>query len=254
MSGEEGERPRTPAQEIPAHWADRQDPDLAAEQESGAPSRKPPVSARPPGASKYGWFVGVVAVLLLAYISLNTLNTPSLGRGVPAGQPLPPFAVPLATSDLDGDANLAARANQGARTPACGVRDPRAINSCTLAGKLPVVVAFFSLKNEPSVRQLDVLQRVARREQQTRFVAIALRGDRQKVRELVRAHGWSFPVGYDRHADIGARYGVPDLPAITFAYPGPVIARSTFKALDEGQLDAEVRAIRQRPPRGRPAP
>lgn len=254
MSEEDGKPLRPPAQEIPAHWAHRQDPDLAAEQERGEPARKPPISARPPGASKYGWFVGVVAVLLLAYISLNTLNTKGLGRGVPAGQPLPPFAVPLATSDLDGDANLAVRANQGARTPACGVRDPRAINSCALAGKLPVVVAFFSLKNDPSVRQLDVLQSVARREPQTRFVAIALRGDRKKLRELVRTHGWTFPVGYDRSADIGARYGVPDLPTITFAYPGPVVARSTFRPLDEGRLEADVRAIRQRPARGRPAP
>jgi hypothetical protein len=161
--------------------------------------------------------------------------------------------VPLATSNLDGDANLAARANQGARTPACGVRDPRAINLCTLAGDHPVVVAFFSVKDETSLRQLDVLQTVARREPGTRFVAIALRGDRGKLRELVQAHGWTFPVGYDRSADIGARYGVPDLPTITFAFPGPVVARSTFRPLDAARLEAEVRAIRRRPPRARPA-
>jgi hypothetical protein len=196
----------------------------------------------------------VVAVLLLAYISLNTLNTKGLGRGVPPGQPLPPFAVPLATSDLEGDANLASRAGQGARTAACAIRDPRALNLCALAGDHPVVIAFFSVKNDASVRQLDAMQAVSRREPATRFAAIALRGARAKVRDLVRGHAWTFPVGYDRSADIGARYGVPDLPAITFAYPGPVVARSTFRPLSETALDAEVRGIRKRPPPRRPAP
>ena len=57
------------------------------------------------GTSRYTWIVGVAAVLALAYITLNTLGTDAPGsRGVPNGERLPPFAVPLALSNLEGDA------------------------------------------------------------------------------------------------------------------------------------------------------
>ena len=38
----------------------------------------------PAGASRYGWFVGVVAVLLIAYISVNTVRTRGVGSARPA--------------------------------------------------------------------------------------------------------------------------------------------------------------------------
>ena len=53
-------------EEREARWAKRRDPDL--DQPAGSPEH--PVSQvpvpRPPGASRYGWFLGVVVVLLLA--------------------------------------------------------------------------------------------------------------------------------------------------------------------------------------------
>ena len=49
----------------------------------------------------------MAAVLALAYITLNTLGTDAPGsRGVPNGEKLPPFAVPLALSNLEGDAQV----------------------------------------------------------------------------------------------------------------------------------------------------
>src|SRR5206468_1311595 len=34
----------------------------------------PPPPARPPGASRYGWLVGVLVVVILTYILINTLR------------------------------------------------------------------------------------------------------------------------------------------------------------------------------------
>lgn len=238
-------------------WAHRLDPDLAAERAGTAPPKAPPPSARPPGASRYGWFVGVAAILALAYISLNTLRTGGIGQGIPPGRPMPPFAVPLASSNLVGDANLATRSGSGAgrsgRTPACAVSDPRALSLCRAAGDHAFVLAFFSERDPASVRQLDALQAVAPRHPEARFAAVALKGDRDRVRALVRKHRWSFPVGYDRGADIGAAYGVPDLPALTFAHPGRIVAFSTVRPLDEAAIDGKLRAL-SAPPAARRGP
>ena len=81
------------------------------------PERKPeaPPPAKPPGISRYGWWLGVLVVLILAYIGFNTLRNSSGGsRGIAAGKHLPPFAVPLALSNLNGDANIATRPDEGA--------------------------------------------------------------------------------------------------------------------------------------------
>lgn len=243
-----GERNEDPAR----RWAHRLDPDLAAEragQGSAAPEVPPP--ARPPGASRYGWFVGVVAVLILAYISVNTLSNSGVSHGVPAGQPLPPFAVPLALGDLSGDANLATRDGNGAgksgRTPACSVADPRALNLCRVAGSDPLVLIFFSIEDSRSVSQIDVAQRVAARLPGVRFAAIALRGDRKSLRSLIVRHGWTLPVGYDRNGDIAARYGVPTVPTLAFAYAGRIAMGTTFHFIDEARLQPMAAALQRRP-------
>src|SRR4051794_14735418 len=59
----------------------------------------PPPAPRPPppaGPSRYGWLVGIAVILILGYITLNTIRSDHSGSaGVPAGHPLPAFAAPL---------------------------------------------------------------------------------------------------------------------------------------------------------------
>ncbi len=82
-------------------YAHRRDPDLAAY--GIGPDRPPAPPRMAPGTSRYTWFVGVVAVLVIAYVSVNSLRTQGPGsRGVQAGAVAPPFAAPLATGDLAG--------------------------------------------------------------------------------------------------------------------------------------------------------
>ena len=70
--------------------------------------------------------MGVVAVLLIGYISVNTVRTRGVGSaGLRPGSALPQFAAPLATGPLpDGDVNVARKAGQGdaGARPACSVR------------------------------------------------------------------------------------------------------------------------------------
>jgi hypothetical protein len=233
------------------HWAHRRDPDLDALEEdepSGTPPGDPGRPQLPAGASRYGWFVGVVGILVLAWITLNTLRTDAIQSGVKVGTKLPPFAVPLLASDLDGDANLALKAGKGAgssgHVTACEVRDPRALVLCRFARGRPVVLVFASIEDGGSRQELDTVARVRKRFPGVGFAGIMLRGNRGDAKRAARERGWDFPLGYDRHADVAAAYGVKSLPAIVFADDRRRIAAPTvYRKLTGPQLAARVRRL-----------
>jgi AhpC/TSA family len=198
--------------------------------------------------------IAVVAGLaILAYITWNTLSTEGTSStGVPPGARMPPFAAPLVTSDLAGDANIARRAGQGeaGSTPACAVTDPRALNSCTLARRGPVVLAFFTDGSDRCVDALDAMQRIAPRHPQVGFAAVAIRGDRDDARKTVRQHGLRFPVAEDRDGAVANIYGVAICPTVVLAYRGGVVLRTALGS-DETTPAALERAV-ERLERGRP--
>ena len=198
-----------------------------------------PGPPRPPaGSSRYTWIVGVAALLALAYITLNTLGTDAPGsRGVPTGKRLPPFAVPLALSDLEGDAQVDPR-------KACGVRGPKVLNSCALVERGPVAIAFFADRSGRCERQIDVLERVRARFPDIGFAAVSVRGDRAKVRALVRSRGWGMPVGFDRVGAFSNAYAVAICPTITFAGRGGRVQSTSFALLGERALAARLEALR----------
>jgi hypothetical protein len=225
-------------------WAHRRDPDLDPPQR-GAERRSVPVP-RPPGMSRYTWFLGVVAVLLIAVVTLNSIRSGG-GRssGLVAGDTLPPFATPLALSALDGDANVARKANQGdaGARPACDVRGPQILNACELWERGPVVLAFFATRGGRCVSQLDGIERVRRRFPAVQFAAVAVRGDRGEVRRLVRRHGWSFPVGFDRDGALANVYHVAVCPQLTFARRGGKVVETTFGSLSDAELAAQAKRL-----------
>ena len=198
-----------------------------------------PGPARPPaGTSRYTWIVGVLAVLAIAYITLNTLGTDAPGsRGVPKGEKLPPFAVPLATSKLEGDAQVDPK-------KACGVRGSDVLNSCQLAERGPVVLAFFATRSERCEDQVDVLERVRRRYPDVGFAAVSIRGNRGDLRKLVRERKWKMPVGYDHDGAVSNAYAVAICPTITFARRGGKVDSTSFSLLEEAALAKRVEALR----------
>ena len=177
-----------------------------------------------------GLIAGLVAVAVIAYISYNSLQTEGPGsRGVEPGRELPAFAVPLALSDLEGDANVSERA--------CEVRGADVLNVCELAERGPVVLAFFAEPSERCDDEIDVLDRLRTRFPDVQFAAVAIRGDRDDLRRRVRERGWRLPVGHDRDGAVANAYAVAVCPTITFAERGGEIRRTVFGSQTEAQLD-----------------
>jgi hypothetical protein len=196
---------------------------------------------------KPSWIVGVALLVAFAFITLNTISTEGTGSsGLAAGAALPPFAAPLATGALDGDANVATAAGQGSAgsRPACDVRGPDVVNSCALADRGPVVLTFLAEPVEDCRRQAGVVDRVARRFPHVGFVIVAARGERGALRSRIEAEGWTVPVAYDRDAAVWNAYAVGACPLVTLARSGGVVEESLVGVTGEQELAAKVRALR----------
>jgi hypothetical protein len=197
-------------------------------------------SRLPPGASRYTWFVGVLIVLIAATIMINTMRPEGVAlRGLTAGQRLPRFAAPLATGELVGDVNVDRRA-------ACRVRGAGLLNSCELAERGPVALAFVATRSDRCLRELDSLERVRGRHGDVQVAAIVLRSDRDDVRGLVREHGWRFPVAYDRDGILANLFGVAVCPQVTFALPGARVTGTSVGELGARELDARLARLERR--------
>jgi hypothetical protein len=190
--------------------------------------RRPPASPTQQhgGATspRYGRYVGAVAIVLLALIAINTLlTTPNGSTGLPPGRPLPPFAVPVVTGTLNGDADIATRPNEGrlGRQPACSVRGPEVLNICALYERGPVVLLLFA-NGDGCPRTVDTLAQALPAFPGVQPAVVALRGNRGDLRRLVAAHGWPFPVGWDRDGALVNLYRDAVCPQLTFAYPGGI--------------------------------
>jgi hypothetical protein len=204
---------------------------------------------------KGGWLVGVVGVVVLAYITLNSLRTEGVSpRGLERGTRLPPFAMPLARSAGDDqDANIATRPDSGpeGKRPACRVRGPEILNVCELAERGPLVLAFVVTSAGDCADQLDALDRVAARFPDVGFAAVAVKEDLGDLRRKLREHGWRVPVGYDHDGAVANLYGVGAVcPLITFAGDDSRVAGTELGLLDEDELAARVEALQA----GRPLP
>jgi hypothetical protein len=212
-----------------------------AQREPGAGPEAPAASVPPP--QRYGRYVALLALVILALITLNTILTrPNGATGVAPGAPLPPFAVPLALGSLEGDADVATRADEGeaGRVPACRLRGPRILNICALYEGHPVVLALF-VAGGSCARVLGQMQALVAAFPGVRFAAVEIRGDRGQLRRLVRVHGLTFPVGIDRDGALAALYKVASCPQVTLAYPGgEVQSRPLLASPAPGELRARV--------------
>ena len=206
--------------------------------------RDPPTARR----RRYGWIVALVACALIVYVSLNTLRSDHVSsRGPKAGSRVPPFAAPLALGPVNGDVNVARKGGEGeaGHEPACSVRGPGILNSCQLAERGPVVLAFVAARSDTCDRQIDVLQSLRGRYPDVQFAAVAIRGNRDDLRALIRRRGWTLPVAYDRDGGVANAFAVAICPTVTFAYRGGKV-EGTSLALIEGQaLRARIEKLRE---------
>ncbi len=221
----------------------RLDPDRAAEAAARRGPRRPP----PPviDTRRYQRIIGLVGLTLVVVISVALLS--SNGRssfGVTAGQHLHFFAAPLANSTLNGDANL--------NNPTCTLakHDPRALNTCLISKREPLVLAFFDPGSGGCVAQVTALQTVSRQFATSRvvFAAVAVGTSHGDAAKAVRANHWTIPVAYDADGAIREAYGVAVCPIVELVERGGVVAQRLIgEHWDDPRLLApRVRALLER--------
>jgi len=176
---------------------------------------------------RYAWLSGILAILAVAALSIHSARS-ELPRatGLPAGDPLPPFAVVRATSvvvcddeDDPCDANVAAsgaRVRAGSR-PACEVRGPTVLNVCELTEQGPLVLGLAASRGASCLDAFDRLSSLARRHRGLQVAVVAIGGGLDDLRASVRERGWSFGVGWDRDGILASVYGVAACPYVTVA-------------------------------------
>jgi hypothetical protein len=161
--------------------------------------------------------------------------------GVPPGHRLHWFVAPLATSTLNGDANLNPRCNAGRP-------NPRALNLCPwFARRAPLVLGLFVPASGDCVRQVDTIQRVSREfpPGAVQFAAVAVHTGHAPAAALARSHHWTIPVAYDRDGAIGDFYGLEVCPMVELAYRDGVVKYRLVSNqwLQPDALAAKVRAL-----------
>lgn len=174
---------------------------------------------------RYARYAGLLGLSLAVLVVISTLLAKSNGAtGIAPGRALAPFAVPLALGSLEGDANIATRAHQGAagNVPACTVRGVQVLNVCQLYEQGPVVLALF-VDGGGCPAVLSHMQALVRSFPGVRFAAVAIEGQRSQLRRLVRSRRLTLPVGLDKDGALATLYKVFSCPQINFAYPGGLV-------------------------------
>ncbi|HTQ68239.1 MAG TPA: redoxin domain-containing protein [Solirubrobacteraceae bacterium] len=193
-----------------------------------------------------GRLIGSVTVVaLVALIAAAVLKNPGGLTGIDPGRKIPPFAVPLATGTLTGDANVATHAHEGAsgNVPACRVRGSQVLNVCELAERGPVVLALF-VNSSSCTQVLSEMQALTSSFPGVQFAAVAIKGSRSGLRSLVSRKGLTFPVGLDEDGTLASLYKVLSCPQVNLAYPGgKVQSRALLSNPTQAQLRSRVAAL-----------
>ncbi|HEY3552685.1 MAG TPA: TlpA disulfide reductase family protein [Solirubrobacterales bacterium] len=203
---------------------------------------------------RYSLVVGLLFLVVIAIASFHTLGGGGGGETLgldqfPAHWPLPEFAVPAGASQLEGDANVAQDDCESSalpcpedaqRTPACRITTKGAIRICDFFDR-PLVISFWFTKGDGCVDQQDVVQRVYERYRgRVGFLSLDIRDSRDALRELIRQHRWTLPVGFDRDGAVATLYGVGGCPTFAYVYPGGTLQSASIGDLTASQLSGKI--------------
>ena len=189
----------------------------------------------------YGALVGLVFALIIAVALFSLLTgreSGTVGIGdVGIGEKVAPFAVPIATSDLEGDANIDP-------DEACDVRGEDVLRICDYFDRPTVISFWFTTGASACIDQQDVFETVARRfGDRVNTVSINVRDDRERVRELIEQRDWQVTVGHDTDGAVSNIYRVGGCPTFLFVAPGGVLEKAEIGRTTVGELSAQVRSF-----------
>jgi hypothetical protein len=214
---------------------------------------------------RYSLWVGAAFLILIVIAALTTFRDDDSGflgtDSAEAGTPLPEFALPELPGGPDGDANVFQDDCESSadpcpddeqRTPACEVELEGVIRVCDLFDR-PLVLSFRFTSPPECPPTQDVIDGAARRYAgRVNFLAIAVRGERDEIAEIIRERGWQFPVGWDRDGAVSNLLRVGVCPTVAFVLPGGVLASArigsdelTAESLDNG-IEALLRQSERR--------
>ncbi|HEY2160540.1 MAG TPA: hypothetical protein VGH24_04475 [Solirubrobacteraceae bacterium] len=226
-------------------WLHGLDPDLAAETARSA-GRHVPAPAPVIDTRRYRWMIGMFGLAIVVVISAASFLTRGLAStGVAPHHRLLYFAAPLASSDLNGVANVA--------HPTCSLarHDPRALNVCLMVKRGPLALAFFVTGASACKQEVDAMQTLSRQFPSVQFAAVAVDSSHAETRGLVRSRGWKIPVAYDSAGVVGDQYGVQICPLVELAYRGGIVQNRLIgeQWRTPAALAPQVRALLSSAPR-----
>lgn len=190
---------------------------------------------------RYGYGIGVLAVVILIAITVITILTnPKGATGIKPGERVPVFAAPRVYGHLKGPADTAVKYNEGGleEVPACKLRGAGILNICELYERGPVVLALFTDKGS-CASVLSTMQRVAPSFPSASFVAVAFRNEPPQLKQLVKHEHLTLPIGYDEEGALVGLYRLATCPQVSFIDKGGV---EQSKALLVAPSAAELRA------------
>lgn len=167
-----------------------------------------------------GLAIAAVVSLVMLFSGSGPVGSENL-----LGKPLPDFAVPLATSDLDGDSNIYSAEQAAATdvTAACDVKVAGSITSCK-ALKGDALLVFFNSTRDECVQQVEALDAYAAANREVNALAVAFEEDKAPVKQLVEEREWKIPVGVDRDGALASLYSVTGCPTVFAAKDGEITA------------------------------
>jgi len=128
------------------------------------------------------------------------------------------------------------------------VRGADILNSCQLAERGPVALAFVATRSKACDKQVDALDRLREDYPGISFAAVAIRGDRKDLQDAIRRHGWKLPVAWDRDGGVANAFAVAVCPTVTFAYEGGRVEGTSLSLVDGAALRARLDKLEAGPP------
>jgi len=240
--GDLGEEPRADGRTVGERLEER-------DRTHPEPPDRPPEHRRP--SARYAWVVGVAFFAVAVIGAINSL--PNEGRSIRGPKPggtLPHFSAPLATSSLEGDANIRQNekgADSAGPVPACEVRSPDVLNSCRLTRR-PSVITFVFDRGADCHPQVDRVERMRQSVKGVNFAVVYFtRMDRTELRKVVERRGWKLPVAVDEDGAVANLLRVGGCPTTVFAYRGGKVRRAVLGPITEQGLRERSRALLRGP-------